>query len=241
MSRHEKSSRHSVLAMVLAGFVVLALQVALAAQDAEVQQRINAIKEAAVKSKEALTQYRWQQQETITVKGKMKKQDLFQVETGPEGKPLRVAIAKEKDSSSSETQHGLKQHMAEKKSRGMEQYALEIKDVAQNYVPLDPVRLQQSYQHGDASLAAGNVPGETRLVIHDYRKPGDSVTFSLDQGKELKSIDISSYLSDPQDAVKVNAQLDRLPDGTNYVSEMMVTGASKQLTVEIKNFDYQRM
>src|SRR6478672_10738572 len=122
MSRHEKSSLHPVLAIGLAVIVVLALPVAPAAQDAEVQQRINAIKEAAAKSKEALAQYRWQQQETITVKGKMKKQDLFQVETGPEGKILRVAIAKDKDSSSSETQHGLKQHIAEKKSRGMEQY-----------------------------------------------------------------------------------------------------------------------
>jgi hypothetical protein len=241
MSHHEKSSRHSVLAIVLAVFVVLTLPVAPATQDAEVQQSINAIKEAAAKSKEALAEYRWQQQETITVKGKIKKQDLFQVETGPEGKIMRVAIAKDKDSSSSETQHGLKQHLAEKKSRGMEQYALEIKDVAQSYIPLDPIRLQQSYQHGDVSRAAGNVPGEIRLVIHGYRKPGDSLTFSLDQGKELKSIDISSYLNDPKDAVKVNAQLDRLPDGTNYVSEMMVTGASKQLTVEIKNFDYQRM
>jgi hypothetical protein len=222
--------------------VVLVLQTSPAAQNAEVQQRINEIKEAATKSKEALAQYRWQQQETITVKGKMKKQDLFQVETGPQGKLLRVAIARDKDSSSSETQHGLKQHMAERKSRGMEQYALEIKDLAQSYVPLDPTRLQQSYEHGDAALAAGSVPGEIRLVIHDYKKPGDSVTFSLDQGrKELKSIDISTYPSDPKDAVKVNAQFDRLPDGTSYVSEMMVTGASKQLTVEIKNFDYQRM
>jgi hypothetical protein len=241
MSRHERSSRRSVLITALAAFMVAGLPVTPVAQDVDVQQRINAIKEAAAKSKEALEQYRWQQQETITVKGKMKKQDLFQVETGPEGKPMRVAIAKDKDSSSSETQHGLKQHIAEKKSRGMEQYALEIKDLAQSYVPPDPVRLQQSYQHGDVSLAAGNVPGEIRLVIHDYRKPGDSVTFSLDQGKDLKSIDVSSYLSDPKDVVKVNAQLDRLPDGTNYVSEMMVTGASKQLTVEIKNFDYQRM
>jgi len=241
MSRHEKSPRHSILAIAFAIFVVLALRVAPAAQDADIQQRVNAIKEAAAKSKEALAQYRWQQQETITVKGKMKKQDLFQVETGPEGKLLRVAIMRDKDSSSSETQHGLKQHMAEKKSRGMEQYALEIKDVAQSYVPLDPVRLQQSYQHGDVSQTAGNAPGEVRLVIHDYRKPGDSVTFNLDQGKELKSIDVSSYLNEPKDAVKVNAQLDRLPDGTTYVIEMMVTGASKQLTVEIKNFDYQRM
>src|SRR5262245_50394856 len=209
MSRHEKTSQHSVLGIVLTVLVVLALTAAPAAQNAEVQQKISAIKEAASKSKEALEQYRWQQQETLTVKGKMKKQDLFQVETGPEGKPMRVAIAKDKDSSSSETQHGLKQHIAEKKSRGMEQYALEIKALAQSYVPVDPVRLQQSYQHGDVSMVAGNVPGEVRLVIHDYQKPGDIVTLSLDQGKELKSIDISSYLNDPKDAVKVNAQLDR--------------------------------
>jgi len=241
MSRHEKGSRRSVWAITLAAFVVLGLPVTLPAQDAEVQQRINEIRESAAKSKEALAQYRWQEQETITVKGKLKKQDLFQVETGPQGKPMRVAIARDKGSSSSETQHGLKQHLAEKKSRGIEQYAQEIKDLAQSYVPPDPARLQRSYQHGDVSLAAGNVPGEIRLVIRDYQKPGDSVAFNLGQGKELKSIDVSSYLTDPKDAVKVNAQFDRLPGGVSYVSEMMVTGASKQLTVEIKNFDYQSM
>jgi hypothetical protein len=41
--------------------------------------------------------------------------------------------------------------------------------------------------------------------------------------------------------VKLSAQFDRLPGGASYVSEMVVTGASKQLTVEIKNFDYHRM
>ena len=243
MSRQARQTRCSVLSMMLASFLIHGLPaLRTAAQSAEVQQRINEIKEQATRTKEALAQYRWQQQETITVKGKVTKQELFQVETGPQGRPLRVAIAREKDSSSSEAQHGIKQHLAEKKSRGLEHYALEIKDLALSYIPPDPARLQQSYLHGDASLAAGSVPGEVRLVIRDYQKPGDSLTFTLDQQhKGLKSIDVSSYLTDPKDAVKVNAQFDRLPDGTSLVNDMMITGASKRLTVEIKNFDYQRM
>jgi hypothetical protein len=208
----------------------------------DIQERVNEIKESAARSKQTLAQYRWRQQETVTVKGKVSKQDLFQVEPGPEGKLLRIPIAQQEGSPKSAKQPGLKHKIFEKKTEDLEDFTQQVKELAQSYVALDSTRLQQAYQHGDVSLGKGGAPGEVQLVVRDYVKPGDSVALSLDAAQNvLRRMEISSYLSNPKDAVKVNAQFDRLPNGSSYLSEMLITGASKQLTVSVTNFDHQKI
>jgi hypothetical protein len=242
-----------MMALVLIAFSILGWLVAprpaatqnSQVQQSQVQQSVNEMKESAARNKQALAQYRWQQQETVSVKGKQKKQDLFQVELEPDGKQLRTPMAQEQDqnSSSSETKHGaLKRKLSEKKTGELIEYAQHIKELAQSYAPPDPTRLQQAYQQGNVSIGAGGAAGEVRLVIHDYVKPGDTVTFSLNrQQKEIQGIEVSSYLNDPKDAVTLSAQFEQLPDGTNPISEMVVNGVNKQLTVTIKNFNFQKM
>ena len=244
--RRAEVTRRSMMALVLIAFSILGWLVAprpAATQNSQVQQSVSEMKESAARNKQALAQYRWQQQETVSVKGKQKKQDLFQVELEPDGKQLRTPMAQEQDSSSSETKHGaLKRKLTEKKTGELIEYAQHIKELAQSYAPPDPARLQQAYQQGNVSIGAGSAAGEVRLVIHDYVKPGDTVTFSLNrEQKEIQGIEVSSYLNDPKDAVTLNAQFERLPDGTNHISEMLVNGVSKQLTVTIKNFNFQKM
>ena len=212
-----------------------------AVQEPQIQQRVSEIKEAAARNKQALAQYRWQEQETVTIKGKVKKQDLFQVEMGPDGKPLKTPMAQDDSESSSARQHGLKHRVTERKTEEFKEYTQQIKELAQSYAQTDPGRLQQAYQQGNISIGAGGAPGDVRLVIHNYLKPGDSVTLSLNQAqKDLQGIEVSSYLSDAKDAVTLSVQFERLPDGANHVSDMLVNGVSKQLTVAIKNFDYQK-
>jgi hypothetical protein len=238
-------TRRSMMALVLTAFSILGWLVAprpAATQNSQVQQSVSDMKEAAAKNKQALAQYRWQQQETVSIKGKQKKQDLFQVELGPDGKPMKTPMAQDESASSSGRQHGLKHKIMEKKTGEFEEYAQQIKELAQSYAQPDSGRLQQAYQQGNVSIAQAGATGDIRLVIHDYVKPGDIVTFSLNRAeKELQGIEVSSYLKDPKDAVTLSAQFERLPDGTNHISDMLVTGVSKQLTVAIKNFDYHKM
>lgn len=238
-------TRRSMMVLVLIAFSILEWLVAprpAATQNSQVQQSVSEVKESAARSKQALAQYRWQQQETVSIKGKQKKQDIFQVELGPEGKPLKIPMAQDNSASGSERPHGWKHKLAEKKTGEFEEYAQQIKELAQSYAQPDPGRLQQAYQQGNVSIAAGGAPSDVRLVIHDYVKPGDSVTFSLNrEQKELQGIEVSSYLNNPKDAVTLNAQFERLPDGTNHLSDMLVNGVSKQVTVTIKNFNYQKM
>ncbi|MFZ3378473.1 MAG: hypothetical protein WA193_02470, partial [Candidatus Acidiferrales bacterium] len=57
----------------------------------------------------------------------------------------------------------------------------------------------------------------------------------------IQSLQISSYLDDPQDAVTISAQYAQLPNGPNHVASMIVNGVSKQLTVQMQNSNYQKM
>ncbi len=52
---------------------------------------------------------------------------------------------------------------------------------------------------------------------------------------------VSSYLSDPKDAVKVNAQYSRVPGGPNHVATQTIDGVSKKLKITVTNVSYQHM
>lgn len=130
----------------------------------------------------------------------------------------------------------------EEKKEAYEDYAKEIGDLAQNYMHQEPGKLQQLYEQGNVLFGSAGAPDEIRLVINNYVKQGDSVTIIYSQPQlAVQSIQISSYLSDPSDAVKISAQFARLPNGPNHPYDVLVNGVSKQLTVEMQNSDYQHL
>jgi hypothetical protein len=54
-------------------------------------------------------------------------------------------------------------------------------------------------------------------------------------------LSVSSYLSDPKDAVKVNAEYATVPGGPNHVAKQTIDGVSKKLTITMINVSYQHM
>jgi hypothetical protein len=213
----------------------------LRAQGQELQQRVAEMKEASVKNKQALAQFTWVEQVTISLKGEQKKQEHFQVRLGPDGKPLKTSLDPPADTT--ESGGRLKRHIVEKKKEEYKEYADRMKDLAQQYVPPDKDLLQQAYQQGNITL--GTVPGipnELKLVIHNYLKPQDSVTLIFDKTqKELLEVQITSYMDDPKDAMNLSVQFSRLPDGINHVSNLVIDGVGKQLNVAIQNSNYQHL
>jgi len=100
--------------------------------------------------------------------------------------------------------------------------------------------LQQAYQQGNISIQPGGGEGIVSLIIKNYLKPNDSVTLVFNrQQKALESVNVSTYLNDPSDAVTVTVQYAELPSGVNHVASMQVNGVSKQLGVSIQNSNYQ--
>jgi hypothetical protein len=211
------------------------------AQNPELQQRVAEIKQSSQENKQKLAQYTWAEQVTISLKGEQKKVEHFQVRLGPDGKPQKTSL-EPPDTSSAEPSGGrLKRHVVEKKTEEYKDYADQMKALAQQYVPPTKELIQQALQKGNIALVPGaGSPNEVQLVIHNYLKPGDSVTLLFDKSqKELTGIQVASYLNDPKDAMNLKVQFSRLPDGTNHVSNMVLDGVSKQLNVAIQNSNYQ--
>ncbi len=208
------------------------------AQNPELQQKVAEIKEASAANKMALAHYTWQEQQTVSIKGDVKKQQVFQVSVGPDGQQQKTQIGGSQAAPPSGGR--LKQHVVEKKTAEFKDYGEQIADLAKQYTAPDPGRLQAALQAGNISLVPGGGDGEVKLVIKNYIKPGDSVTLVFNrQAKAIQSLQVASYLDDPSDAVTIAAQFAKLPDGTNHVTGTQINGVSKQLTVVTQNSTYQ--
>ena len=213
----------------------------LRAQNPELQARLAELKESMARNKQQLAHYSWTPQDIISLKGEEKKEELFDVQLGPDGKPQKTNLD---PNMSDDERHrrGLRGRIREKKIEEYKEYAEQMKSLMQQYVPPEKALLDQAYQQGNVMFGPAGVPSEVRIVITNYVKPQDSVTLVLNkQEKRLLSMNISSYLSDPSDAVKLNVQFSSLPDGTNHVSSMVLDGVSKQLTIAVTNTNYQKI
>src|SRR5215469_9783086 len=222
-----------VVSTTLPGFV--------AAQSQEMKERVAEVKEAAARNRQALAQYTWVQQVTISLKGEQKKQEHFQVRLGPDGKQQKQSL----DPPPAPPKHDgrLKKHIVEKKKEEYREYADRIKELIQQYAPPERDLLEQAYQKG--KIMVGPEPGASgqyRLLISNYIKQGDKMTLVVDKTqKELSSLSIATYLDDPKDAVNVSVVFARVPGGPNHVSGETINGVSKQLTIGIQNSNYQRL
>ena len=209
-------------------------------QNPEMQQKVQEIKQSQAANKQQLAKYTWQETQTISLKGEVKKVNTFLVSTGPNGQQQKTPIGEPAAQSSSGGGGGrLKQHIVAKKKEEFEEYAQQIAALAKQYAQFDPDTLQQAFQKGNVSFEPGG-EGVITLTIKSYLKPNDQVSLTFNrQQKGIQSFNVSSYLNDPSDAVKISAQFARIPNGPNHVSTMQIDGVSKQLTVNQQNSNYQ--
>lgn len=227
---------------ILLAFCILGACSFIAAQGPELQQKVAEVKETIASNKQALAQYTWVEQDTISLKGEQKKQEHFQVRLGPDGKPQKTSLDAPTPPPAPKGGR-LKQHVVEKKKEEYKDYADQIKELIHQYVPPDKDTIGQAFQKGNVSLSPeGGTPGQYKLVISNYIKQGDNMTLVVDKTqKNLVSLSIATYLSDPKDAVNVAVQFTPIPGGPNHVSAETINGVSKQLTIAVLNSNYQKL
>ncbi|HUN61911.1 MAG TPA: hypothetical protein VMU53_07970 [Candidatus Sulfotelmatobacter sp.] len=213
----------------------------LRAQNPELRARLAEVKESIARNKQQLAHYTWTEQDIISLKGDEKKEELFQVQLGPDGKPQKTNLDPNM-SDDERRRRGLRARIREKKIEEYKEYVGQMKGLMQEYVPPQESLLDRAYQQGNLMIGPAGVPNEIRLVLTNYLKPQDSVTLVFDrQQKRLLTMNISSYLDDPSNAVKLNIQFSALPDGTNHVSGMTLDGVGKQLTIAVTNTNYEKL
>ena len=225
------------LAAAVAAFVVLTGSLAVA-QSQQMEEKLMAFKQNQAANKEKLAQYTWQEAETISLKGEVKDTKTYQVQM-VNGQQQKTEVADQKAQQGGR-EGRVKKHVVEKKTDEFQEYGQSIGALAKQYTTPNPDALMKAKQAGNISLQPGS--GTVNLVIKNYVKQGDSVTFTIaEQTKQLQSVAVDSYLDDPKDAVNISAQFAQLPDGTNHVANTTINGVSKQLTVNEQNSNYQKL
>jgi hypothetical protein len=232
-----KLSRNTFLAVTLASTAFFSVPHSQA-QNPALQEKLAAIKESSAANKQALAHYTWVEQQTISLKGEVKKSQQFQVQIGPDGQQQKTELNPQAAPQPSGGR--LRQHVVAKKTDEFEAYGQQIAALGKQYAQLDMQALQQAYQQGNVSMQPNSAAGTVSLIIKSYLKPNDSVTLVFsEQQKAIQSVQVASYLTDPSDAVTIAVQFAKLPDGTNHVATMQVNGVSKQMGVVTQNSMYQ--
>jgi hypothetical protein len=236
MSSH--SRRRITLSVAIAICTMLSTTLQTLAQNPALQEKLAAIKQSSAANKQALAHYTWLEQQTISLKGEVKKTQQFQVRIGPDGQQQKTELNPQAPAEPSGGR--IKRRIVEKKTDEFQAYGQQIAALGKEYSQPDPQKLQQAYQQGNISMQPNGEGGTVSLIIKSYLKPNDSVTMVFNQQqKAVQSIQVASYLTDPSDAVTIAVQFAKLPDGTNHVATVQVNGVSKQLGVQIQNSTYQ--
>src|SRR5215469_5542425 len=206
------------------------------AQNPQLEEKLMAFKQNQAANKQKLAQYTWTETETISVKGSVKDTKVYTVQM-VNGQQQKTEV------SNQAAQQGgregqVKERVVAKKKEEFQEYGQQIIALAKQYTTPNPDALMKAKQAGNISLTPGQ--GTVAVVIKNYVKQGDTVTFTLDpQSKQLQNVRVASYLDDPKDAVTISAEFAQLPDGTNHVANTLINGESKQLTVNDVNSNYQ--
>ena len=213
---------------------IILFTLAAMAQNPEMQQQIQ---QSVAANQQRLAHYTWQEQQTVSLKGEVKSQTLYQVQMGPDGKPQKTQLSAPPPPPSGRR---MKEKIIEKKTGELKEYAQQISALVHSYVPPNPEKMKQAFQQGSASLSKAG-PGEVQVAFTNYNQQGDSMTLVFNTAqKGMQSVQVSSYLNnDPKDAATFSAQFSKLPDGTNYMSSATVNGEKEHLTIQIQNMNYQ--
>jgi hypothetical protein len=214
----------------------------LLAQSPSLEQQITAISAVEAENQKALTEYSWQEQETITLKGKLQSQRLFEVQPRPDGRISRTPLDLPEGNLSQTESRGMQKWVTEKKKRAVMMSAQEMKELAETYVHFDTELLRRAYERGDvANEPTATGSGVKKLSIHNYKKTGDLVTMVFNQkNDEVQTLEATSYLTDPREPAHILAEFVNARDGLNHVDAITATVPKRNLSVVIRNLSYER-
>jgi hypothetical protein len=222
---------------MMIGAVVLVIAIPVIAQNAALQEKLAAVKQAATENKQKLRQYQWIETLQLTLKGDAKPPSQNLCRYGPSGNVQKTAIGLPPEQPSGGR---VKKRIIEKKKAEMKEYMQDVKVLLDMYLPPDPQKMQQAYQAGKVSF--NPVGAVVNLIFKDYAQAGDQMTLGFDTAaKKLTTLNINTYMGKSKDVVTLQVQMASLPDATNYPQQTVLNATAKQLVVTTTNSDYQKL
>jgi len=223
------------------GYALAILALTLAAQSPaeaqDMQQKVAAAKQAAAQNQKALRSYSWIEKTELSLKGEVKNTKVESCQYGPDGSVQKTPI---QEPPPQQQQRGLKGRVIEKKTGEMKEDMEASVALVHQYVPPAAEKIQAAMAASKITIVPG--AATTTLRIADYLKGGDSLVLTLGSAdKGLKKVGVDTWKDSPSDKVTLDVQMQSLPDGTDYPSQVVLSIPSSQIQVRITNSNYQKL
>ncbi len=199
---------------------------------------VTAVKESLQKSMVALRKYEWIETTVISLKGEEKSRAQKNCYYDVAGKLQKIPLTATEE----KKKGGLRGKVQKNKKEELSDAVKEAVALVKQYVPPDPARIQAAKEESRLSLTPPNSKGEVRLVIKDYLKPGDSLTFDVNAASDrILGVTITTLTDKEKDAVGLKVAFGAFPDGTVYPEKIQLDVASQKLAIAIENSGYKKM
>jgi hypothetical protein len=141
------------------------------------QQKIAAVKQSVAENQQKLHQYRWTETSQLTLKGNAKPPKESICKYGPDGTVQKTPIGEAPPPPSGGR---MKQKIIQKKTEEMQDYMGQVKTLLAKYTPPDPLKMEQAFKSGNASLDPNPAAQKLGIVFKDYAQSGDRMSLSFD-------------------------------------------------------------
>jgi hypothetical protein len=226
-------------AIFLAALLSTVATTAIAQPSPALQEKLAAVKQSIAQNQQKLHQYQWTETTQLTLNGNEKPPSQSLCQYGPSGTVQKTPMSPPPPPPSGGR---MKQRIIEKKTEEMKDYMGQVKTLLALYVPPNPQKMQEAFGAGKASLNPSPDSGTTSLVFKDYAQPGDQMTLTFSSAtKKISTINVNTYMDNPQDTVTLAVQFASLPDSTNYVQQSVLNATAKKLVVTTTNSNYQKL
>lgn len=204
----------------------------------DVQELISMVKKNLAESKDHLKQYEWLETTTTFLKGEQKSVKQNQCYYSVDGKLTKVETGGGTDA---KTKGGIRGKVAANKKEDMADYIKAAIEKIQTYLPPDAAKLQQIYAAGKSSIQVLEPGKKFKISFPDYNEKGDMLSISIDKANQkLMSLDVSTYIDEPDKKVVFNVAYKDLPDGTQYANSTTLDAQAKNLKIVIVNSGYKK-
>ena len=205
--------------------------------DGGLAERIGALKQSLAQSQKNLRTYQWVETTVVSLKGEVKSTTQSSCYYGADGVLQKIPISTPPPQ---QTKRGIRGKIIEAKKEELSDTMKQAVALVKSYVPPQAALIQRSKDAGKASIEVLQPGKLIRLVFRDYQLPGDMLGVMVDLStNRLAGINVTSYLSQPNNPVALDVQMGALADGTMYPANIQLAVKSQELSVAVTNTGYR--
>ena len=204
----------------------------------DMKETIDMIKKNLTDSKANLVSYEWLETTTTFLKGEQKSVKQNQCYYSVDGKLTKVETGGSKQD---KAPGGIRGKVAANKKEDMADYVKAAIEKIHTYLPPDATKLQQIFSAGKSTIQVLEPGKKFKISFPDYNEKGDMLSISIDKANQkLMSLDVSTYIDDPDKKVVFNVTYKDVPDGTQYANSTTLDAQAKNLKIVIVNSGYKK-